>query len=293
MKNVNPEKHSQTINQIAQYIYDHVDSALSLDHLAQKFSVSKYHLNRLFHAQTGMNLGEFMQRRRMELAYELLRSKDASVIDAALQVGYESAASFSRAFSKLFGIEPNKVKLKQSPEFALASLVKKNEREIVKGEIVVLPEQHLVGLIGQGFQEQTYFKLAQRLYGEIAADLGLAKGFDFKQHHLMGISMESPWRTEQSESKFFAGIKRVDGQKVSHSALDTYTLAAGSWARFEHRGAYNTMWQTILSIYANWADSTFGSLRDGAIVQHYVSDVSCTPTEELITHIFLPVELKS
>ena len=76
MKNVDPKKHISTINQIAQYIYDNVEEAISLDSLATQFSVSKYHLNRLFFAQTGMNLGEFMQRRRMELAYELIRSKE-------------------------------------------------------------------------------------------------------------------------------------------------------------------------------------------------------------------------
>jgi AraC-like DNA-binding protein len=59
-----------------------------------------------------MNLGEFIQRRRTELAYELIRSKDMFVIDAAFRVGYGSPTSFSRAFRKIFGIEPNKVKLK-------------------------------------------------------------------------------------------------------------------------------------------------------------------------------------
>ena len=60
MKILNPKKHTSTINQIAQYIYDNVEKAISLDSLARQFSVSKYHLNRLFFAQIGMNLGEFM-----------------------------------------------------------------------------------------------------------------------------------------------------------------------------------------------------------------------------------------
>jgi AraC-like DNA-binding protein len=130
MKVVNPKKHIGTINQIAQYIYDNAEEAMSLDSLARQFSVSKYHLNRLFFAQTGMNPGEFMQRRQMELAYKLIRSKDMSVIDAAFRVGYGSPASFSRAFRKLFGIEPNKVKLKQTHQFALAALIKKPNREV-------------------------------------------------------------------------------------------------------------------------------------------------------------------
>jgi AraC family transcriptional regulator len=290
MKNVNPEKHLSVINQIAQYIYDNVEETISLDLLAIQFSVSKYHLNRLFFAQIGMNLGEFIQRRRMELAYELIYSSDISVIDASIKVGYESPASFSRAFKKLFGVEPNRVKLKQTPPFALASLIKKPNRERIEGKIIDLPEQYLLGLYGKGFQEQSYFKVAQELYREVAKKLGLSSGFDFKQHHLIGISLESPWRTEQTESKFFAGVKLDEHIEVSESGLESHVLSAGRWARFEHKGAYNTMWQTILSIYANWIEQSQCNLRDCAIVQHYVNDINCTPTADLLTYIYLPIE---
>lgn len=289
MKNLNTTKHVNTINQIAQYVYDNIEEVLSLDFLAEKFSVSKYHLNRLFFAQTGMNLGEFIQRRRMELAYELIRCNDLSVIEAAIKVGYESPTAFSRAFKKLFGIEANTVKLKKAPVFALAALIKKPNREIIASEIIDLPEQKLQGLYGKGFEEQSYFKAAQALYQDIAIRLALTDGFDFNEHQLVGISLESPWRTEQSESKFFAGLKLDNNEEIT-KGLEGHILPAGRWARFEHRGAYNTMWQTILSIYANWREQSHCKLRDSAIVQHYVNDISCTPTEDLLTYIYVPIQ---
>jgi YesN/AraC family two-component response regulator len=57
MQNVNPKKHHSTTNQIAQYIYDNVEENLSLDLLAKQFSVSKYHLNRLFLHKLECTLG--------------------------------------------------------------------------------------------------------------------------------------------------------------------------------------------------------------------------------------------
>ena len=290
MKNVNPKKHANTINQIAQYVYDNIEESITLDSLSQTFFVSKYHLNRLFFAQIGMNIGEFIQRRRMELAYQLIRNDDLSVIDAAFKVGYESPTAFSRAFRKLFAIAPNKVKLKQAPVFALATLIKKTNREAIKFEIIQLPEQHLIGLYGKGFHEQSYFKVAQALYHKIALDLGLTNGFNFNKHHLIGISLDSPWRTEQDESKFFAGIKLNIVSENSNTELERHILVAGSWARFRHKGSYSTMWQTILSIYANWCEQRDGKLRDSAIVQHYVNDISSTAIDDLITHIYLPIE---
>jgi DNA gyrase inhibitor GyrI len=161
---------------------------------------------------------------------------------------------------------------------------------LLEAEIIDLPEQHLEGLYGKDFEQHTYFNVAQRLYQEIAGHLGLKNGFDFNKHHLIGISLESPWRTEQTESKFFAGPKPDNDIEIDHANLDGHILPAGNWARFEHKGAYNTMWQTILSTYANWVEQSNRKLRNCAIVQHYVDDINCTPIEDLLTHIYLPIE---
>ena len=127
--------YSETTNEIAQYIYDNFEQPITLSELSQKFGVSKYHLNRVFFAHTGMNLGEFIQRRRLEFAYSLLASQQMPVIDVAMRVGYESHAAFSRAFNRLFETEPNQVKSSSTPDFALAKLIKQPKRQAIQAEI--------------------------------------------------------------------------------------------------------------------------------------------------------------
>ena len=90
--------------------------------------------------------------------------------------------------------------------------------------------------------------------------------------------------------QFFVGLKLDNNIEIDHSNLDSHILPAGSRARFEHKSAYNTMWQTILGIYANWVEQNNCKRRDCAIVQHYVNDINCTPIEDLLTHIYLPIE---
>lgn len=91
-----------------------------------------------------------------------------------------------------------------------------------------LPEQHLRGLYGKGFNEQSYFKVAQGLYRDIARHLGFTDGFDFNKHHLIGLSLKSPWRTAQTESKFFAGVKLHNDTEINRSGLESHLLPAGS-----------------------------------------------------------------
>lgn len=255
--------------------------------------MSKYHLNRLFHAGTGLKLGEFIQRRRMEHAYYLLAEKKMSVLEVALSVGYESHASFSRAFSKLFSLEPGKVKGGTTPKFVLPKLIKNQERPLLTPKILKLPEQVLPGLYGTGFENQSFFAVAQRLYQQVSDTLGLKNGFDFSRHKLIGVSLDSPWRGEQAQSRFFAGVDLGESAMATNMAslqLSEYRWQAGLWARFEHLGPYNTMWQTILSIYANWVIPNNHELNDCSIVQHYLNDVNSTQADDLITHIYIPLK---
>ncbi len=43
---------------------------------------------------------------RMQLAATLLRTRDTSVFEAAMAVGYASEAAFSRAFKRVVGVPP-------------------------------------------------------------------------------------------------------------------------------------------------------------------------------------------
>ena len=139
--NKSPHNHyGEIINKLSQYIYDYFDRPITLTELSEKFEVSKYHLNRMFFAYMGMNLGEFIQRRRLEYAYSVLVRQNISVIEVALEVGYEPPAAFSRTFNRLFDVEPNQVKQKKAPDFALAKLIKQPERQSIEGQIVERPE---------------------------------------------------------------------------------------------------------------------------------------------------------
>ena len=59
-------------NQVSGYVQAHLGDSIVIDDLARHCGVSKYHLNRLFYATTGFQLGEFIQRRRLQAAYALL-----------------------------------------------------------------------------------------------------------------------------------------------------------------------------------------------------------------------------
>jgi len=48
----------------------------------------------------------YLRSRRLDQAYELIRSGEMNVTEAAFEVGYANPSAFSAAFRKAFGVNP-------------------------------------------------------------------------------------------------------------------------------------------------------------------------------------------
>lgn len=93
---------------VLRHIDAHLGEALSLARLAELAHFSPCHFHRLFAAwMGGETLGEYLSRRRLELAaHRMLAQPRLSVLEAALAVGFGSGEAFSRAFKSRFGSAP-------------------------------------------------------------------------------------------------------------------------------------------------------------------------------------------
>lgn len=283
-------RYERLANEISEYVQAHLEREIKIDDLANQFGVSKYHLNRLFQATTGFQLGEFIQRRRLQQAHTLLSSGTCSVIDVSLSVGYESHSAFSRAFVKAFGCTPNDVKLGEAARWKTPNTLKNiNKRDAnLEPEWIDQADQIICrGLYGTGFENHSYQALAESLLIELAERFLQAQVTQIPQR-IIGVSLDSPWQGEQTQSHFFMGFNAVNIPQ--HIVLEEYIWTAGIWARFRHVGAYSSMWQTISRIYADWVIPEGIELRDDEIVQIYVNNPKQTPAEQLITELYFPVK---
>ena len=93
------------ILEVLRYLDDHLCEDLEIEDLADRFFVSKYHLMRLFHKETGSTIHSYLIQRRLLLARELIK-KGLSATDACYRSGFRSYSSFTRAYSKNFGTTP-------------------------------------------------------------------------------------------------------------------------------------------------------------------------------------------
>lgn len=74
--------------------------------LAAYAGYSRFHFIRAFHAAYGETPGEYLGRRRIERARELLSLANLTIRDVAELVGFTSAAAFSTRFKARVGVAP-------------------------------------------------------------------------------------------------------------------------------------------------------------------------------------------
>ncbi|MDA8786140.1 GlxA family transcriptional regulator [Porticoccaceae bacterium] len=79
---------------------------LATDEIAQRISISKRQLERLFLADTGESLQKFYREIRLRYALWLLQNTQRSITDIAQECGFADTAHFSRAFRSAFAARP-------------------------------------------------------------------------------------------------------------------------------------------------------------------------------------------
>ena len=96
------------MHRVIEHIDRHLDEPLELSELAAVASFSAFHFHRLFAAWMGETLGDYMRRRRLEIAAQRLVSQPRlAVTQVALAVGFGSNEAFARAFKSRFGATPS------------------------------------------------------------------------------------------------------------------------------------------------------------------------------------------
>lgn len=115
------------------YLRGNLDRQVKLKELAKVACFSEFHFHRIFGAVAGETLNNFTNRLRLEKAARLLRFCDDSLTAIALDCGFSSPATFSRAFRSGYDTSPS--------QFRKTGEIKKRKirKAIHTGQEYVLP----------------------------------------------------------------------------------------------------------------------------------------------------------
>ncbi len=101
------QDYSDCIEDVMQYIREHINEPLDREVLAAIAGFSIPHFHRVFTAQTGESAASYIRRMRLERAGRKLRMGAVDITEVALAAGYDTHAAFSKAFKQHFGLSPS------------------------------------------------------------------------------------------------------------------------------------------------------------------------------------------
>ena len=97
----------ENLNRARDLIDAQFDRPLDLDELAATAHFSRYHFLRAFRRAFHATPHEYLTRKRMERARELLANSNHTVTEICFEVGFESLGSFSMLFHRSVGWSPS------------------------------------------------------------------------------------------------------------------------------------------------------------------------------------------
>jgi AraC-like DNA-binding protein len=88
------------------YMDQHFQDPIDLNSISRKACISRFHFHRLFTRVYNRTPHQYLTRKRIALACELLTDEKLSITDICNSIGFESMGSFSVLFKKEIGINP-------------------------------------------------------------------------------------------------------------------------------------------------------------------------------------------
>lgn len=103
-------RRSRAVEKAIDFIEQHYRSAITLDDMAAAAFLSPYHFSRLFRRKTGLTPHQYLVRKRVEAARELIGGqRQTSLSDIATSVGFYDQSHLTRHFRRQFGTTPGRI----------------------------------------------------------------------------------------------------------------------------------------------------------------------------------------
>ena len=99
------------VKQVIEAVEENLSQTPSIEELSRRFYVGHTHLCETFKRTTGLTIGQYARKRKIEFSQVLLRNPEMPIKEIARMMGYGSTESFSAAFKRTSGMSPKAYRL--------------------------------------------------------------------------------------------------------------------------------------------------------------------------------------
>lgn len=263
-------EYERRMHRVLAHIDRHLGEPLDLATLAGVAHFSAFHFHRLFAAWMGQTLGDYMRRRRVEVAASKLSAQPRlTVLQAALDVGFGSSEAFSRAFKSHFGVSPSLWRAKRNSDHGLSNL----DHDAAAGAANNGPSQHklhsdalIVKIIERAPARVAYLRHVGPYGPPVNEFWGTRVRAWLVANELLGqprygIAHDDPSITDPSLCRYDAGAELPPGGVVTGQAF-VGEIPGGRYAVLHFKGSVQQVTDAWARLLRDWLPSS-GLQLDG------------------------------
>lgn len=278
--------YQHTLHKIIEFIGKNIDDDLTLSQLSNIACISKYHFHRLFTAYTGLSLQQYIRWLRLKrAAHQLIIHKELSIINIAIDAGFESHEAFSRVFKQTCGISPNEFRRHASwhawekPPYQLPLSEDKTMNVTIKNmpkrRLAVIEHRGSPALVGNSVNQLISWAKKQPI--NVQPKAGESFGFAY----------DDPTLTNAAEFRFDLGMTIPEQIVINDKVIIEKYLPAGRYAVAMHKGSRDTISDAVYSMYRDWLPHSGEELADLPCIFCYYNFDHEVAATELLTECWL------
>ncbi|CAO3355024.1 AraC family transcriptional regulator [Azospirillum melinis] len=282
------QEYDERFSRLFDYIDQNLEGDLSLDRLSDVACLSKFHFHRLFSAHFDISVGKYIQLARLKRAsFRLAFYPADKVIDIALDAGFETPESFSRAFRKTFAQTPSE--FRKTPEWRQwhdrYRHIKRKRIRTMDVSILDFAPVQVAAYCHRGPIEEVNDSV--RIFIDWRKTSGLSPRDRFRT---FGIAFDNPETTEPADFRFDI-CGEIDGEVPENpQGVVKKLIPGGRCAVVRHRGSHEQIGEVVRFLYGRWMPESGEELRDFPVYFHYLNFIGETAEHDLLTDVYLPLE---
>ncbi len=290
MKESTGKSYRQRMAAVIDYIYNHLDTDLDVNTLADVAIMSPYHFHRIYRELAQETINGTVRRLRLQRAAAELIDSELSLNEIAGKVSYGSLEAFSRAFTKQFGESPSEYReskrqnssvIECQPFIAMLPVERNVDYDMFNVEIMNLealevayyPHKGEYMGIGAVFEKLFIYGVSQNLAS--------------KDTRSFALFYDDPQSVDKTElrSRACATIP-ADAELTGDDAPERLTIPTGRYATLLFKGSYAELEKPYSWLFGEWLPNSGYEAADFPPMDEYLNDPKETPPNELLTRIY-------
>jgi AraC family transcriptional regulator len=277
------------INKVITAIIRHPGDDWATPKLAGLAGISAFHFHRIFRALTGETMFAFLQRRRLLRALELIHEGRFTLTEIALECGFDSGSSLSRAFQKHFHCSPSEYRRQHPPLLLPPARPRAKRKTTTPVEIRRARPRTALIVERKGLIEQNFNQAAAAAFRVLINEIKRVNAWPFIRERI-GMCPDEASMIPDAEARYQAGFCYEGDVPAMNDEVQRVTIPGGRWAVSLHQDSYETLWQSWNCLYRDWLPASGLELREATPFEIYLDDPKQVSPEALRTEIWVPIQ---